>query len=83
MMSKVERVLEFLASQERNEIGQAWTTGKEIQDGTEIIPADINDAIEIAENRGLVEVLKTLGTAPFKFHSVSITGEGRLWLESH
>mgnify|MGYP006910750972 CR=1 FL=1 len=81
-MSKVKLVLEFLASRERNEIGQAWTTGKEIQDGTDMIPADINDAIEIAENRGFLEVLKTLGTAPFKFHSVTITAEGRLWLES-
>lgn len=86
-MSKVKQVLELLASQERNESGQAWTTGKEIHERsrgrTDIIPADINDAIEIAENRGFVEVLKALGTSPFTFQSVTITAEGRLWLESN
>ena len=82
-MSKVKQVLEFLASRERNVSGEAWTTGVEIQEGTEMIPADINDAVEIAENRVFVEVLKALGTAPFKFHSVTITAEGRLWLENN
>ena len=81
MMSNVRKILEFLATRERNEIGEAWTTGNEIREETGIIPADINDAIEIAENREFVEVLKTLGTAPFKFHSVTITAEGRFSLE--
>lgn len=82
-MDNVRKVLEFIASRERNESGEAWTTGKEIQEGTGLTPADVNDAIEIAENRALIEVLKTLGTTPFKFHSATITGEGRLWLESN
>ena len=41
----------------------------------------VNDSIILAENRGYVKVLKTLGTAPYKFHSATITAEGRLWLE--
>ena len=82
MMSNVRKVLEFLASRKRDEAGDAWTLNKDIQEGTKLSPAEVNDSIELAENRGLIEVLKAMGTAPFKFHSATITAEGRLWLES-
>lgn len=52
------------------------------QDKTGLSPADINDAVEIAENRGYVQVIRFLGTAPFNFGQVTITAEGRLYLES-
>ncbi len=85
MIDSMRTVLNFLASLERDETGDAWINGNDIHEGlkgrTDIIPGDINDSINLAENRGYVKVLKTLGTAPYKFHSATITAEGRLWLE--
>lgn len=34
---------------------------------------DLNDAVEELEEHGLVSVLRTLGTAPFRFHAVAPT----------
>jgi len=77
----VRKVLEALAKAKRNEMGEAWISGEELQKASGLSPADINDAVEILESRGQVKTLKTLGTAPFKFNQVTITSHGRLELE--
>lgn len=81
-MSKLKVVLEFLDSLERDDVGDAWVDGKKIKEKTGLSEIDINDVIGIADNRGYVEVQKSMGTAPYKFSHVTITAEGRLWLET-
>ena len=85
-MDNVRTVLKFLASLERDEMGNAWTTGPEIHDGlkgrTNIIPVDINDAIKLAKNRNWVKWQTSMGSGPYRFDRVTITPEGRLWIEN-
>lgn len=74
-------VLEALSKAKRNDMGDAWISGKELQKVSGLNPADINDAVKILEARGQVETLKAMGSAPFKFVQVTITSHGRLELE--
>jgi predicted transcriptional regulator len=80
-MSRVKIIIEFLSGLSRDQVGDAWTTGTEILKGCNFSAADINDAIEVAENRGWVKTRKYLGTTPYKFGGATITPEGRLFLE--
>ena len=82
MISKVEKVLTFLASRDRDNRGDAWTAGTEIEEETTLPAADINDVIEIAEKREFVRIRNPVMTRPFIFKDATITAEGRLWLDS-
>jgi len=78
----VIKILEFLGKQERTDAGEAWTFGEEIQSETGLVPYEINDAIENAERRRLVEIRHPPPNfKPWKFVRVTITSLGRLWLE--
>jgi DNA-binding MarR family transcriptional regulator len=72
------KVMGALGSARRNEIGEGRMNGDELRNVVLLSPAEINDAIEILEERGLVKVFKALGTAPFKFYQVTLTARGRL-----
>lgn len=76
------KVLKVLADQSRSVSGEAWTSGKELKKATGLSPAEINDAVELLEARGLVETLQTIGTAPYRFQTVTITASGRYELEN-
>jgi hypothetical protein len=78
----VNKVLEFLSKCKRDEMGFAFVRGPEIQKGTKLTPAQINDAIKIAGNRGWIDRRDYGGTAPFMFGEVNISAEGRLFLEN-
>ena len=75
------RLLEFLVAQKRDDLGYAWVVNDNVQAGLGLSPAVVNDEVKLAESRGYVNVRKEIGTPPFTFHSVTITAEGRLWLE--
>ena len=85
MMDNVRTVLKVLASRERDKIGNAWTTGPEIHEAlkgrTGIIPVDIKDSIKLAKNRGWVKWETSMGSNQYGFDRVTITPEGRLWIE--
>lgn len=84
-MGEIERnadkILNFLSQQERGEGREPSFTGAELQDSTDLSANEINDAVTILVESGLLEWLQTLGTAPFNFHQVSITPRGRYELE--
>jgi len=82
MMENVKKVLNFLASQERDELGDTWISGADILAGMDMIPRDINDALEIAINRGWVKERGVRNKRPVKFDLVMINAEGRLWIEN-
>lgn len=48
-----------------------------LQELTDLTPIEINDAVELLEQAGLVETLKFLGTHPFNFYHVELTPRGR------
>jgi len=70
-------VLQVLASQPRDNTGEAWVSGKELREATGLQPAEINDVVDLLTMRGLVEWQQVYGTAPYNFHIVTITGRGR------
>lgn len=81
-MSKIEEnatsILEALAAQPRPDGGDAWVSGRTIADITGIHHDDINDAVTILVESGLVEWLQEIGTAPYKFSAVWINPRGRI-----
>ncbi len=48
-----------------------------IKEITGMEPDELNDAINYLEGIGAIKVLRALGTAPYRFHSVEITTRGR------
>lgn len=51
--------------------------GNIINEMTGIEPPDINDAVEFLDDRTLIETLKALGTAPYKFALINANSRGR------
>ncbi|RII25322.1 MAG: hypothetical protein CXR31_14080 [Geobacter sp.] len=60
---------------------RGFCDGDEVATETGLSPSDINDAIEILESNGYVELLKFLGTAPYRFGQAAITSHGRFAVE--
>lgn len=75
------QVLNRLAEATRDELGQAWMSGDEISEATNLTPPEINDAINLLLAQGLVEWRQAMGTAPFEFAQVTITSRGRYEIE--
>ena len=65
----------------RDDIGQAWLSGQELSETTNLSPAEGNDAVTLLRESGLVEWRQYLGTAPFVFGQVTIYPRGRFELE--
>jgi len=57
--------------------GETWVSGDDVHKATNLGPSQINDAIELLQNSGLVECFTALGTAPYNFESVKITAKGK------
>ena len=55
--------------------------GPELAELTGLAPFRLNDAVELLEQNGFVELQRFLGTAPFIFHSVHLTSRGRFQAE--
>ena len=70
-------VLRTLAEYPREQDQDMWLTGGEIAERTQLGPGQINDAVTILVEAGLVEWLRTLATAPYNFRDVVITPRGR------
>ena len=47
----------------------------------DLSPQEINDAVEILQQNGYVQVIRTLGTAPYRFRGAELTSKGRLEYE--
>lgn len=70
-------VLSTMANLPRDEVEKFNFGGHQISDLTNLAPDEINDAVAILADSGLVEQLVTLGCAPYDFFSVTITARGR------
>ncbi len=77
ILVNTQLLLEILASMKRDEIGEAWVSGPELVDASHLSPAEINDAIIVLREGGLVEWRQYMGTVPFQFGIVTITSRGR------
>jgi len=74
-------ILKTLAEQPRLEGGNAEVSGHNLANITGLTPNEINDAITVLIEAGLVDWLQTLGTGPYDFNVVWITSRGRYELE--
>lgn len=70
-------ILESLAKFPRDSFGRSEVDGNQLAARTNLIPMEINDAVTLLVSSGYAEWIQTLGTAPYNFHSVSITPLGR------
>ena len=82
MMNNVRELLKVLGSVERDEAGNAPVKRDDLPEALDMVLAEINDSIELAETRGWVNCESSLGSILEKGPTVEITAEGRLWLES-
>lgn len=74
-------ILESLATFPRDSFGRAEVSGDQLAGRTNLTAYEINDAVSLLVNSGYAEWIQTLGTAPYEFHSVSITPLGRYEFE--
>ncbi len=74
-------ILETLATSPRDSFGGAEVSGDQLAERTSLSAFEINDAVSLLVNSGYAEWIQTLGTAPYEFHSVSITPLGRYEFE--
>ncbi|MGA9350453.1 MAG: hypothetical protein WBW48_16850 [Anaerolineae bacterium] len=74
-------VLQALEDAPRDSLGRAFMNGHQIQAATDLEPAQINDAIAILEEAGLITLHNWMGTAPYLFGEAALTSRGRYELE--
>ena len=77
IQNNANHILKALAEQPRQEGVNAELTGPDLAQTTGLTPNEINDAVTVLREAGLVEWLQTLGTAPYDFNYVWITARGR------
>jgi DNA-binding MarR family transcriptional regulator len=70
-------ILMKLAQEPRDKSGFVEMTGHDLSEKTGLSPSDINDAVIMLEESGYIERLRISGTAPFLFHSISLTSRGK------
>jgi len=73
----VHKILKFLYDREKTFKDHIYVEAKDVKDGTGLTETEVNDAVELLHESGLVERLQTLGTAPYNFNSVLITARGK------
>jgi DNA-binding MarR family transcriptional regulator len=81
IIENANRVLEALSRMERPNDRDQYTEASELAGLTELTPSDLNDAVTLLEESGLIEWIRYLGTAPYKFAQVMITPRGRYEIE--
>lgn len=70
-------VLETLVSEQKDEVGRVTVHGTRLAELTALTPSEINDAVNILEESGMVKSLKAIGTRPYTFYTVALTSRGR------
>jgi hypothetical protein len=81
IQNNANTVLRTLAEQPRQEGVNAELSGTDLAQITGLAPNEINDAITVLREAGLVEWLQTMGTGPYDFNVVWMTPRGRYEFE--
>lgn len=61
---------------------EVWSTGPEIQEETQLRVEDLNDAVEILYEEGLITRINALGTSPYNFAQIRINPRGKYEVQS-
>lgn len=72
-----DKILRLLYQKASESEGEPYFTGQEIQEASSLSPVQINDAIELLHNSGLVHWMRWMGTTPYKFGQVKVTSRGK------
>jgi len=80
MEKNQDAILQFLYKKASADV-EEYVDGDTLRKATNLSPVQINDAIELLFNSGLVERYQTLGTTPYKFWGVKITPSGKFEVE--
>lgn len=65
-------ILDLLAKESREKGINASSTGDQLAGATNLTAGEINDAVALLVESGLAEWLRTLGTAPYTFNTVTV-----------
>jgi hypothetical protein len=71
------KILKFLYNKQKEIKDDIYIAAEDVRNGTGLTVTEVNDAVELLHESGLVERLQTLGTAPYNFNSVLITARGK------
>ena len=74
----MERILRYLCEQETDSTGEAWTLISRITADLAFTREEVYPELMKAEDKGLIEMIKTLEPGPWGLISVAITDQGRL-----
>ena len=75
--SDIATTLSALAEFKRDQ----FVAAEDVDKATGLSVGELNDAVKILEDNGYVDVIRTMGTAPYDFRHVTITAAGRYQLE--
>lgn len=71
-------ILETIANKVPNESGRSVMHNSELQSVLlDLKPGEINDAVEILKESGLLDVKYVVGTYPYTFYNITLTPRGR------
>lgn len=79
----MRNVLEILSKAKRDPIGDAWVSAEYLRNESNLDSADLNDAIELLHEQGLVKCLQVPDSSPYLCTQVAITARGRLALQKN
>jgi len=81
MSTEIERnqdtILQYLYQKDAELGVEAWVEGDDLGKATSLKPSQINDAVKLLHDAGLIDWLMALGTAPYHFYSVKISARGK------
>ncbi len=79
----MRNVLEILSKAKRDPVGDAWVPAERLHKDSSPKPADLNDAIELLHEQGLVKCLQVPDSSPYICTQIAITARGRLSLQKN
>jgi len=76
-----DAILQFLYQDALESDVERWVNPENIHEVTHLKPTQINDAVKLLHDSGLVEWLRALATKPYNFAFIKITPQGKYEVE--
>lgn len=81
LQNNMDRLLRWLYEKDKED-SEIWLQGPEIQDNLQLRIPEINDALDLLYDNGLIDRMSWMGTAPYNFGQIRINPQGKYEVES-